>query len=171
MPHLKLASNQAVLLHQKSFVIGSDPACDLALKNKDILPRHIIFQPRGEQWQIATLNLRAAVFINERPLTGIVILEDGDKIRIGSVTMVWREQDLQGEVSSPWQGLLSILLIVMVMMSALLAWFNFSDSPKPLPHSTPVILPTVPLKPHLQFQKLSENGHPLYEIIVPAPRR
>jgi len=168
MPHLRLASNQAVLLNEKAFVIGSDPACDLALKQRDILPRHLILQPRGEQWQAATLNLRAAAFINDRPLTGIALLHDGDRIRVGSVTMTWHEQDLQGEMSAPWAGLLSILLIVLIMMSALFVWFNFSGLHR-APDATPAIIQKIEPQPHLQFQNLSENGHPLYEIVVPAP--
>jgi len=155
------------MLQQKSFVIGSDPACDLALNQQDVLPRHLILQPRGEQWQASTLNLRAAAFINDRPLTGITLLHDGDRIRIGSITMTWHEQDLQGEMSTPWLGLLSILLVVLILMSALFVWFNFSGPNHPV-NATPATVQKTKLQPDLQFQNLGENGHPLYHIVVPA---
>ena len=169
MPHLRLASNRAVSLHHNSFIIGSDPGCDLSLTDKSILPRHLILQPRGHQWQAATLNLRATVFVNERPLTGIALLNDGDRIRVGNVTMVWQEQDVVPTQGSPWMGLLSILLIVLMLMSGLFAWFYYTGiSQSAL--ATPIVAQQEDAKPKLHFQQLSKTGHPLYNIVVPIPQ-
>ncbi len=165
MPHLKLTAQQTVPLQRASFTIGSDPTCDLPLSGRNVLPRHLILQSRGDSWQAATLALRAPVFINDRPLTSLTLLQDGDRIRVGDVTFIWKEQQAPAQ-TGPWKGLLLIFLAVMTAMSALLAWFSFSHvQPPPPPMAITTPAPESGLHP--LFEGVSPEGHPIYKITLP----
>ena len=175
MPHLKLTTNQTVRLQSASFTIGSDPTCDLPLTGQNVFPRHLILQSRGERWQAATLALRAPVFINNQPLTSLTLLKDGDHIRVGDVTFIWREQQAPAAQSSPWKGLLLIFLAVMTIMSAVFAWFGFnggnqisSEITRPAPPALVVTPPAViESGPQPVLEGTSEAGHPIYRITLP----
>jgi len=175
MPHIKLTAHQSVRLRNASFTIGSDPTCDLPLTGRDVLPRHLILQSRGDGWQAATLAPRAPVFINDQPLTAITLLNDGDRIRVGDVTFIWREQNAPGVKSSPLKGLLLIFLAVMTMMSVVFAWFSVNGGDQIAPEITrpapPAIVIATPAViesgPQPVFEGTSEAGHPIYRITLP----
>jgi len=173
MPHLKLHLRRSVQLQSASFTIGSDPTCDLPLTGRNVFPRHLILQSRGDRWQAATLALRAPAFINDQPLTSLTLLKDGDRIRVGDVTFIWQEQKAPATQTGPWKGLLLIFLAVMTIMSAIFAWFNFSSiqtQPVPPAPRATIISPasTTPV-PVPVLEGFSEAGHPVYRIVLPAP--
>ena len=161
MPHIKLTTEQAVSVHHTPFTIGSDPACDLTLQGQNVLPRHLLLQSRGDVWQAATLSSRAAVFINDQPLDSLALLKDGDRIRVGDVTMIWREQGAPIPQQSPWKGLLLIFLIVVSMLSVVFGWYGLSNG-RGLTSSPDAI-------PAHGGGADNEGDHPVYRIILPAP--
>jgi hypothetical protein len=176
MPHLKLDTNHLLQMQNASFIIGSDPTCDLPLTGQNILPRHLILQSRGDRWQAATLALNAPVLINGRPMDSMVLLNDNDHIHIGDVVFIWKEQSAPEANASPWRGLLIIFLVVMTLLSSILAWFRLSSgyqmSLSVLPTPRPAIIITTPgaqseselmLPPH----GYTEEGHPVYRIELP----
>ena len=178
MPHLKLEKNQSIQMHGASFTIGSDPTCDLPISGRGVLPRHIILQSRGDRWQVAKLTLDAPVFINNRPVDSLALLNDGDQIKIGDITFVWQEKNVVfEEENGPWKGLVLILLTVLVMLSFIFIWFGYSDfqlgapptasaSATSIPKQTPQNAPP-PKETPLCFDKM---GHPVYWIVLPTPQ-
>ena len=178
MPHLKLETNQSVQMRSASFIIGSDPTCDLPLTGQNILPRHLILQSRGDRWQAATLALNAPVMINEQPLYSLALLKDGDRIRVGDVTFIWREHTAPDARSNPWQGLIIIFLVLLTMLSTIFAWFSFSNNYQMklsvLQATRPAIIITSPVpQPESELQLTpdgyTEEGHPIYRIELPGP--
>jgi len=179
MPYLQFAPNYIVLLKNASFIIGSNAACDLSLSGRDILPRHLILQFRGDGWQIATLALQARAYINDQPLDSLALLEDGDVIRIGDTTFVWREQYARPKQRTPWKGLLLIFLAVMTLLSAVFAWFGVTNtyrldattSPSPQAPITSPAPAIINASQPFDFQGFSEAGHPIYLIVPPSADR
>ena len=174
MPHIKLTTNQTVQMRSASFTIGSDPSCDLPLSERTILPRHLILQARGDGWQVATLTPRAYASLNGRPLASLALLHDGDQIKIGDVTLVWREQDAPAAQTGPWMGLLLIFMMVIMLLIGAWAWFGLTHSFRkealttPPPIVEPVHAPTMVLEQSPMLEGYSEAGHPVYRIVVPA---
>ncbi len=172
MPHLQLTAHQTVPLQSASFTIGSDPTCDLPLTGRNVLPRHLILQSRGDRWQAATLALHAPVFINDQPLASLTLLNDGDRIRVGDVTFIWQEQKAHAPQTSPWKGLLLIFLAVMTIMSAVFAWFGFSvtQTTPAAPARSTIVSPTQTApNPGPVLEGINQEGHPVYKIVIPAP--
>ena len=168
MPYLKLATNQSIQMRSASFTIGSDPTCDLSLSGRTILPRHLILQSREDGWQVATLSLSATLAINGRPVTSLALLKDGDYIQVGDVTLVWRELDVHRVQTSAWKGLLTIFLLVMMLLSAVFAWFGFSQihDQKTMP-SVPIITPAAD-SPSGAQDNADGAGVPLFRLVVPT---
>jgi hypothetical protein len=162
-------------MRSASFIIGSDPTCDLPLTGQNVLPRHLILQSRGDQWQAATLALHAPVYINNQPLGSLALLKDGDQIRIGDITFIWREQTTEVR-TSPWRGLLIIFLVVMTMLSAIFAWFSFSNGYQidlqGSSRSPSIVITTPSLQNDSQLQLQpdghTEEGHPIFRIELPG---
>ncbi len=169
MPYIKLAAEHSVQVRHTPFTIGSDPTCDLSLQGRSVLPRHLILQSRGSVWQAATLSSRAIAYINDRPLDSLALLKDGDIIKVGNVTMIWREQSAPISRQSPWKGLLIIFLAVVAMLSLVFGWYGFSNNREMT--SSPDSVPTEPLIRHLTPVGGGENGegHPAYHIELPSP--
>ncbi len=177
MPHLRFDTNRFVQMREGFFTIGSDPACDLSLDARGILPRHLILQSRGDQWQVAKLTMKATIFVNEKPIDSLAILKNGDRIRIGEITFIWREENVEAKRASPWKGLMFIFLTVMVMLALIFLWFAYSmgfglDSIAPPGYSrshtqsAPSLLngPHQPLTP----ERVDNMGHPIYRIVLPS---
>jgi len=172
MPYIQFAPNRIVLLKNASFTIGSNAACDLSLSGRGILPRHLILQSRGDRWQIATLALQARADINGHPLESLALLEDGDTIRIGDATFVWREQQAPVKQTSPWKGLLLIFLAVVTMLSAVFAWFGVTHTYQMDATTSPALqAPITSPSQYSGFQGFSEAGHPIYLIVPPSANR
>ncbi len=176
MPHLKLDTKHLLQMRSTSFTIGSDPTCDLPLTGQNILPRHLILQSRGDSWQAATLALNARVLINGQPLHSMALLKDNDRIHIGDVIFIWKEQNASERITSPWRGLLILFLVVMTLLSSLLAWFRLSNGYhldlSVMPTSRPAIIITTPdnrsgSELQLPPDGYTEEGHPIYRIELP----
>ena len=177
MPYLTLSTNRTVPLQNASFTIGSDPTCDLALADPSVAPRHLILQSRGDGWQMATLNLHASVIHNGRPVSGLVLLHDGDRIRVGKdIEFIWREADAPRK--GPWTGLLLIFLTVLAAISILFAVYRFDAAYLKgiLPITTPqqptmkVTIPASNTPSVLTPAGISAEGHPIYHLTLPAER-
>ena len=174
MPHLLIAAKQVVQIQNASFTVGSDPTCDLALSGRDILPRHLILQRRHESWQILPLSPYARTIINDHPLTTLKLLNDGDRIQVGEVTLIWSEKDAPNVHDTPWKGLLFIFLALMVMMSVIIAGFSINQNYRLASQTTPATSPTVANHstniaptPAADFSESSPAGHPVYHITLP----
>jgi len=138
-----------------------------------VAPRHLILQSRGDGWQIATLDLHAKVTVNDEPVTGLRLLRDGDRIRVGDgVVFVWREANAPPQ-KGPWLGLLLIFLLV-AMLSILFAIYRFDTvyfedfmpvtvAPETIQQPAPSSEPDALLHP----VATSPSGRPVYELTVP----
>ncbi len=121
---------------------------------------------------MATLDLHAKVAVNDEPVTGLRLLQDGDRIRVGdNVVFVWRESNAPSQ-KGPWLGLLLIFLSVIAMLSVLFATYRFDAA------YLEGIIP-VTVAPNHQPASFSEpgallhpattnpSGRPVYELTVP----
>ncbi len=124
---------------------------------------------RGSIWQAATLSSRAIAYVNDRPLDSLALLKDGDIIKVGNITMIWREQNAPISRQSPWKGLLIIFLAVVAMLSLVFGWYGFSNSRGVT--SSPDSVPIENVIRHLTPEGGGENedGHPVYHIELPSP--
>ncbi len=144
---------------KRTLTIGSDPTCDLSIQGPGIAARHLIIQPREQGWQAATLQLHTPFYINDRPVYGLALLQDGDHIRIGdNVTLVWHDPLPSQAQQSPWLGLLLILLSILAGLAVLFAIFRFDAPPAPAAVHQPI-----------QPAATSPEGHPIYRIAIPRP--
>ncbi len=170
MPYLYLATGHPYVLQTHgSITIGSDRTCDLPITGQAVAPRHLIVQPRGHAWQVATLDLNAPVTINGRPVRGLAILHDGDHIQIGDVTIVWHEQPPK-EDRGPWMGLALIFLTVLTLISVIFAAFRLESQYGQAIKSTTITAPAAQTTtPNLTPATFSPQGHPVYHITLPNP--
>ena len=189
MPFLQLSPNQIVAIQSDAFTVGSDPVCNLVLVGEGIAPRHLIFQRRDDgSWQVALLALRAPAYLNNRPIKMITPLVEGDILRVGEKTLVWRQR-MWEEVhtpsrQTPWEGLLLIFLAVLATLSVFFTWFSLSNAYHTdlLPASTPIKIAPVILTPKSPTQTptpapteepaltpvaTSPAGHPVYRLVLP----
>lgn len=187
MPFLQLAPNQIVAIQSDAFTVGADPVCNLVLGGEGVAPRHLIFQRRDdESWQVALLALKAPAYLNGRPIKMITPLVEGDVLRVGDKTLVWRQrmwEDLHTTSrQTPWQGLLLIFLAVLATLSVFFTWFSLSNayrtdlllSSGSMKIETVVLTPTSPAltpapteEPALTPVATNPAGHPVYHMTLP----
>ncbi|MDP1824613.1 MAG: protein kinase [Archangium sp.] len=82
---------RVVAFPSKSFIIGSDDACQVCFKSALVSPRHaeVVKDTRGEWW-IRDLIGTGAVVVNNNPVLD-ERLNVGDKLRVGDVLMTVRD--------------------------------------------------------------------------------
>ncbi|NOX60362.1 MAG: FHA domain-containing protein [Chloroflexi bacterium] len=134
-PALQLPEGHLVHISADNFVVGADAGCDLRLNDDKASSRHVIIQRADVAWQIALLDLEAVAFLNDKPISGIVQLHDGDILKIGDTLLRWVEGD---EMPPPlvkrshWMlGLLVLALFLMlaVLLTLLTRPFLLEETP------------------------------------------
>ncbi len=95
MPYLRLISdknslyfdvNLAYQLTHNEMVIGRDSGCDISIDDLYLSARHIKLYNKDDEWYIVDLGSTNGTYINgERMVDDILILDSGDKIRIGQL--------------------------------------------------------------------------------------
>ncbi len=82
---------RVVAFPSKSFVIGSDDACQVCFKSELIAARHaeVVKDTRGEWW-VRDLMGTGAVVVNDSPILD-ERLAAGDKLRVGDLVMIVRD--------------------------------------------------------------------------------
>ncbi len=89
MPAFLLPDGLLYLVSGDNFVLGSDAQCQVRVQGAGVAPRHVIVQRSGENWQAASLALKAATWHNALPMTGLARLTEGDVLRLGEVNVRW----------------------------------------------------------------------------------
>lgn len=81
-------------------VLGRDPTADLRLDAVEISRRHACILVADEGAAIEDLGSKNGTSVDDSPLTARLDLKDGDSIRVGSVTLVYRRQPLDGSTAT-----------------------------------------------------------------------
>lgn len=89
MPAFLLPDGLLYLVSGDNFVLGSDAQCQVQIPGAGVAPRHVIVQRSGENWQAASLALKAATWHNALPMAGLARLDEGDVLRLGEVNVRW----------------------------------------------------------------------------------
>jgi len=71
--------------------IGRDPACDVALDDRTVSREHAVLHRRGGMWYVHDVGSRNRVTVNGVPVASS-LLNGGDEIRLGAVTLVFLEE-------------------------------------------------------------------------------
>ncbi|MEW4567019.1 ATP-binding protein [Tautonia sp. JC769] len=71
-------------LERPSAVVGRGPSCDLVLPVTSVSRRHARIELRGGGYTLEDLRSSGGTLLNGRPVRGVVLLSDGDRIGIGS---------------------------------------------------------------------------------------
>jgi transcriptional regulator with GAF, ATPase, and Fis domain len=65
------------------FSVGREPSCQLSIEDRSVSRRHCVITQEGEQFRVRDLESHNGTLINDVPMRER-LLEDGDRIRIGS---------------------------------------------------------------------------------------
>jgi DNA-binding winged helix-turn-helix (wHTH) protein len=77
-------------LSEGSNVVGRDPDCAVSLEDMSVPRHHARIVISNGQATIEDLESKNGTFVNGRRITDVTTVEDGDQIRVGSVSMVYR---------------------------------------------------------------------------------
>lgn len=75
--------------------IGRGPDCDVVLDDKHVSTRHARIVQRGDGFVIEDLQSRNGTWVEDRKLTGPVLLRDGDTIQLCDNVLVFNSQVVQ----------------------------------------------------------------------------
>jgi len=92
-------SGKQFILYQERTVIGSSPMSDIPLfKDQAVAPEHAVVENHGSHFILSGLAGPGSVIVNGAPISR-QMLEDGDKITVGSSTFEFRERASSGKGS------------------------------------------------------------------------
>ena len=75
---------------ERSWIIGSDPACDLVVEAPAVSGRHCRLRPAGGGYVVEDLDSTNGTFVNGRRLDGPARVSTADRVTLGRVTpMPW----------------------------------------------------------------------------------
>ncbi|HEY53571.1 MAG TPA: LysM peptidoglycan-binding domain-containing protein [Caldilineae bacterium] len=135
MPYLQFSDGHTVPVKGDNFVLGADSVCDLTLEGEGVAPRHAILQFDDDVWRLATLSLQSETKLNGEPVESIVALEEGDELKLGSVTLRWLQREPISAKRFPiWVPVVLLLFICLTGLGlwALIRQFN-------IPEATPTV--------------------------------
>lgn len=72
---------------ESGFLVGSVPGCDLRLPGVGLPPVICLIVPRSDGAGVRKLGHAQLILVNDRPFAG-ALLHDGDRIKVGNVTIV-----------------------------------------------------------------------------------
>ncbi len=67
--------------------IGRDLACDCSLGDQTVSMQHARLSFHHNQWWVEDLHSTNGTFLNQEPVTGPVVITQGDELRLGQVKM------------------------------------------------------------------------------------
>lgn len=75
---------------KETISVGGDPRNDIILVGKNCLPKHLIFEPKGENLSLHNMGLANQTFLNSTPLeyNKNYLLEVGDHIQISELEII-----------------------------------------------------------------------------------
>jgi DNA-binding winged helix-turn-helix (wHTH) protein len=82
------------LLAEGSNLVGRDRGCAVRIDSPTLSRRHAHIFRNGGQATLEDLTSKNGTYVNTRRVTQPVVLEDGDDVQFGSVTMTYRTLDL-----------------------------------------------------------------------------
>ena len=88
-PHL-VSSGRDWRLAEGSNEIGRDPTCAVRVESPGVSRRHARIVVAGAAATLEDLGSKNGCYVNDRRVVDAVRLEDGSRVRVGSVTMVYR---------------------------------------------------------------------------------
>jgi DNA-binding winged helix-turn-helix (wHTH) protein len=88
-PHL-ISSRREWLLSEGPNDVGRDRDCAVSIDSPSVSRRHARIVVTGGAATIEDLGSKNGTYVNKRRVTDAVALEDGNQMRVGSVTMVFR---------------------------------------------------------------------------------
>lgn len=86
-----------IKLPPTQFLIGRDPRCHLRPASTDVSRHHCAIACRGSIVQLCDLKSENGTYLNEKPISGTVRVQDGDVLKVGSLSFEFRiGQDVPG---------------------------------------------------------------------------
>ena len=82
--------SQEVVLKQQSFMIGSLLSSHIQIQGDGVEPIHALLELRGDEWLLTDLGAIQGVYVNGNKIAVEKILKPDDKIKIGSVVLLYR---------------------------------------------------------------------------------
>ncbi|NOT77711.1 MAG: FHA domain-containing protein [Bacteriovoracaceae bacterium] len=75
---------------KETISVGGDPRNDIILVGKNCLPKHLIFEPKGENLSLHNMGLANQTFLNSTPLeyNKNYLLEAGDHVQISELEII-----------------------------------------------------------------------------------
>jgi DNA-binding winged helix-turn-helix (wHTH) protein len=77
-------------LSEGSNVVGRDPDCAVSVEDMSVSRHHARIVISNGEATIEDLESKNGTFVNGRRITDVTAVEDGDQIRVGSVSVVYR---------------------------------------------------------------------------------
>lgn len=78
---------QRVELQNSTLIIGRSPSCHIVLRSLSVGRNHGRIDPKDDKYYYTDLGSVNGSFINGQKVTGSVLLNDGDALRLGDVTL------------------------------------------------------------------------------------
>lgn len=85
-----VGEGRTIPLHDGKHVLGRASECDLQLTSATVSRRHATIHVRGTRAVIEDLRSRNGTFVRGRRVKSALDLEDGDRVRLGDVVLVFR---------------------------------------------------------------------------------
>jgi pSer/pThr/pTyr-binding forkhead associated (FHA) protein len=79
--------NQTFQFAGPEIILGRDPACDYCLEEKTVSLRHSRISYHDSQWWVEDLGSTNGTFINQDEVSEPMVITQGDRIRLGQVTL------------------------------------------------------------------------------------
>ncbi len=92
--------DQEFYLEKNSVMIGSLLSSQIQLQGNGVDPIHALIEPRDNGWVLTDLGTKSGVYVNENKINVEVVLNAGDQIRIGSISLQYRSSDQKKEAPS-----------------------------------------------------------------------
>lgn len=87
-----VSRNREWLLADGSNFVGRDRGCSVCIDSPTLSRRHACIVIDGVGATLEDLGSKNGTYLNRRPVTRPVVLNDGDRIRVGSVEMTYRTE-------------------------------------------------------------------------------
>ena len=87
------SKDQSVFLKPQSLMIGSLLSSQIQLQGDGVEPIHALLEPRGQEWLLTDLGAKTGVYVNDKKIEIETILRAGDRIRIGSIYLLYGDRE------------------------------------------------------------------------------
>ncbi len=97
-----LAPGQIFPVERASAILGRHPECDIVLDQKAVSRQHARILRIDSKHYIEDLRSRNGTFVNDQPVQGRRLLQDGDRVRICDLEFVFHEGSAE-EAAAAWE--------------------------------------------------------------------